>query len=131
MQTKNRKYSLNKTNPAPSTGEMLENYIKDKRIYQSALSRMLNRHTSGIAAFRKRPTLQTAILWEFCHALQHNFFADIAAQLPESYTQAANSVEKTETVEVADLQAEIAALKIERDVLQGLLDRWMRGAGKV
>ena len=127
MQPKTRKYSLNKTSTAPSTGEMLEKYIKDKRIYQSALSRMLNRHTSGIAGFRKRPTMQTAILWEFCHALQHNFFADIAAQLPKSYTKHVDSAEKIEGVEVADLQAEIAALKIERDVLQGLLDRWMKG----
>jgi hypothetical protein len=35
-----------------------------------------------LATYGKNSTLQTAILWEICHALKHNFFADIAAQLP-------------------------------------------------
>ena len=126
MKAKTRKYILNTTNPAPSTGAMLETYLKEKRIYQSALCRLLNRHPSAITSFRKQTTMQTAVLWEICHALQHNFFADIAAQLPENYTTKNESIKETTSPEISELQAEIATLKVERDTLRNMLEAWMK-----
>jgi DNA-binding Xre family transcriptional regulator len=117
-----RKYQLNTENPAPSTGAMLDTYIKEKRIRQAALCRALNRHLSSVAVFRKGSTIQTAVLWEICHALQHNFFADIAAQLPDTYT---TSAPPSHDAELDALRNEIQSLKTERDVLERMLGRFV------
>ena len=116
-----RKYQLNTQQPAPSTGAMLDTYIKENRIRQAALCRALNRHLSSVAIFRKGSTIQTAVLWEICHALQHNFFADIAAQLPDTYTVSA----PVDNAEVSALKDEIQTLKTERDTLEKLLEKLM------
>lgn len=127
MKNRTRKYSLNTQAPAPHTGEMLANYITTKRIYQSALARLLNRNQSSIAVFRKGSTMQTAILWEFCHALKYNFFADIAAQLPTEYGSAGNSiVAKQHDNELDSLKSEITSLKMERDILKAMLETWVK-----
>ena len=127
MKNKTRKYTLNTTNPAPNTGEILNAYIQEKRIYQSALARLLNRNQSTIVTFRKGTTMQTALLWEFCHALKHNFFADIAAQLPENYAIAKpnSQIERSEN-ELDSLKKEIVLLKMERDMLKGMLETWVK-----
>lgn len=127
MPIKTRKYLLNQDSPAPSTGKMLEAYIQNNRIYQSALSRLLNRHKSSIAAFRSRATIQTAILWEICHALKHNFFADIAAQLPTEYSVLPQENEQQrESDELIALKEELISVKSERDTLKAMLEMYMR-----
>lgn len=131
MRNRTRKYTLNTAAPAPSTGEMLSKYITDKRIYQSALARLLNRNQSAISEFRKGATIQTAILWEICHALKYNFFADIAAQLPADYPFSAENTNKENTeTEVDSLQKENAMLKMERDMLKSMLETWVKSGGK-
>lgn len=70
-----------KTAPAFDVGLLLRNYIKQHRIYKSALARAVNRHPTTLQDLIKKPSLQTTILWEISVALKHNFFADIAAQL--------------------------------------------------
>ncbi|MGL4363724.1 MAG: hypothetical protein ACRCSB_00790 [Bacteroidales bacterium] len=119
MKTRAKKYTLNTENPAPSTGKMLDTYIKEKRIYQSALCRLLNRHQTSVSTFRKTATMQTAILWEICHALKHNFFADIAAQLPPDFsTNGLNNPINPQDTELESLKAEIAQLKTEKEQLR-------------
>lgn len=131
MKNRTRKYTLNTAAPAPSTGEMLSKYITDKRIYQSALARLLNRNQSAISEFRQGATIQTAILWEICHALKYNFFADIAAQLPADYGFSAENTNKKQADTAVDsLQKEIALLKMERDMLKGMLETWVKSGGK-
>jgi len=39
-----------------------------------------------LAGYEKNSAIQTAVLWELCHALKHNFFLDIACQLPAEFT---------------------------------------------
>ena len=71
---------------------------------------------------QKRPSLQTQSLWELCHALQHNFFQDIAALLPTNYsTTAKESHTKDDTI--AQLQQEIIILKAEKEVLLQVLKK--------
>lgn len=131
MRNRTRKYKLNTAAPAPNTGEMLAKYITEKRIYQSALARLLNRNQSAISEFRQGTTIQTAILWEICHALKYNFFADIAAQLPAEYPFSATNADKEQLEkEVDSLQKENAMLKMERDMLKSMLETWVKSGGK-
>ncbi|MBC7523982.1 MAG: hypothetical protein H7239_06050 [Flavobacterium sp.] len=105
----------NQENPAPHSGQLLTTYFKEKRTRKSALARVLNRRPDTIYGYEKNSTIQTAILWELCHALQYNFFADIAAQLPASY--ATKSALTTQADKIAQLEQEISTLNREKNLL--------------
>ena len=101
--------------PAPNTGAMLSSYFKEKRIRKSALARWINREPNTLYSFEKKASIQTSILWEICHALHYNFFADLAAQLPTSYaTQSASSELANK---IAQLEQEIIMLNREKNLL--------------
>ena len=55
-------------NTAPNTGELLKAFYKKRRIHKAALARILNRRGSTMAEFEKNASIQTAVLWEICHA---------------------------------------------------------------
>ncbi|WP_296143484.1 hypothetical protein [uncultured Flavobacterium sp.] len=97
-------------------GTLLQAYFKKNRIYKSALARKINRSDSVIAAYQKRPSMQSAIIAELSHAMKHNFFADLADLLPESYSK-----DETKWIEkdarIASLEREIEILKAEKEVL--------------
>ncbi len=97
-------------------GALLGAYFKKNRIYKSALARKINRSDSTIGTFQKRPSLQSAIIEELSHAMKHNFFADLADLLPESYSK-----DETKWMEkdakIASLEKEIEILKAEKEVL--------------
>ncbi|MES2545264.1 MAG: hypothetical protein V4548_10290 [Bacteroidota bacterium] len=60
--------------------------------------------------------MSTTILLSLCHALKHNFFQDIAALLPASYTTDV-AVDTTIAEEITALKLEITILKAEKAVL--------------
>lgn len=111
-----QKYIENTERPAPNTGEMLKVVYKKRRIYKAALARKIKRRASTLASFSKNHTIQTAVLWELSHALKHNFFADIAAQLPAEY---ATNVEAntTNTDRITQLERQVELLEAEKNVL--------------
>ena len=105
----------NQENPAPHSGDLLTTYFKEKRIRKSALARVMNRRPDTIYGFEKNSSIQTAILWELCHALQYNFFADIAAQLPAGFATKSASSEQAD--KIAQLEQEIIILNREKNLL--------------
>jgi transcriptional regulator with XRE-family HTH domain len=111
-----QKYIENTERPAPHTGEMLKALYKKRRIRKAALARKINRRASTLASFAKNHTIQTAVLWELSHALKHNFFADIAAQLPAEY---ATNVEAntTNSDRITQLERQVELLEAEKNVL--------------
>ena len=106
---------LNEENTAPNIGELLRAYFKEKRIRKSGLARVMNRRPDTIYGYEKNSSIQTAILWELCHALQYNFFADLAAELPETYAKKATNNEQAE--KIAQLEQEIVMLTREKNLL--------------
>ena len=110
-----KKYN-NPSNAAPNTGELLKTYFKQKRIRKAALARLLNRSSNTLVTFVKNETIQTAVLWEISNALKHNFFMDIAVQLPATYS--VNVPPDTSKDErISQLEQEVALLKAEKQVL--------------
>lgn len=61
--------------------------------------------------YTKRPSIQTKVLWQLCTAMKHNFFMDLAAQLPAGATT--NAPDPT-----LALQQRVAALEEENKLLQ-------------
>lgn len=101
-------------NQAPHIGEILKTYRKQKRIYQSGMSRALNVYYSTVNRYFKKPSMQTTTLWNVCHVLKHNFFADLAAMLPPEFSHGTNTADE----KIAALEKEIEKLKIENEVLR-------------
>ena len=115
MQT-NFENTITIQNSAPNTGMMLISYFKEKRTRKSALARMLGKRPGTLASFTKNTTIQTTVLWGICHALKHNFFADMAAVFPENYTT--NVKPNTAAAErIAELELQNTILKAEVAVL--------------
>ncbi len=116
MDNLSQKYLTNKTHPAPHTGKMLATFYKKNKINKAAVARSINRRASTLSTYEKNCTIQTAVLWEICHTLQHNFFMDIAALLPKDFTTELIT-DTTKDTRITQLEQEITILKAEKEVL--------------
>lgn len=103
-------------------GALLEAYFKKHRIYKSVLARKINRSDSTINEYQKRPSVQSAIIEELSHALKHNFFADLADLLPDSYSKDLSKIIEKDA-KIAVLEREIEILKAEKEVLLQVLKK--------
>lgn len=102
--------------------KMLTAYFTKNRTRKAALARKLNKDTSFISKLQKRPSIQSQSLWDLSHALEYNFFQDIAHLLPSSYaTTLPENDAKDKTI--AALQEEIKILKAEKEVLLQVLKK--------
>lgn len=106
----------------PHIGGLLQTYITKNNTPQSALARAIHREPRTIVKYKKNHSLQAAILWELSHALKHNFFADLAAALPNTFTRIGDDVPEPKDVAIAALQAEVARLQQDKELLMRIVD---------
>lgn len=99
----------------PHLGRMLGAFYKTRHVNKAALARVLQKARPTVHKYHKRSTLQCKLLWDISVALQHNFFADLAAQLPKDYTTHAPD-------STAPLQERIAILEEENKLLASKLE---------
>jgi hypothetical protein len=109
--------------PLPHIGNMLRTHIKKHRLFRSVLARMLGRDYSTVHKYEKKQSLHCKLLWELSLAIKHNFFADLAAQLPPDFTTTAPDP-------TLPLQERIAALEEENKVLTTKVETLMAVMGK-
>ena len=98
------------------TGSLLSNHLTRKFINKTELATTINRNPQSVTNYCQNASKQTKILMEICHALEHNFFQDIASQLPDIYTF---NPELTSTYlqRLKDLEKENEVLKIQNELL--------------
>jgi len=108
------------TNTSPTenvhVGELLKKYIDTHRIYKSALNRKLNKPQNTVLRYQKQESLQSSVLFDLSNAMKHNFFADLAAFLPESYSTDAPK-DNSQAERIAELEEQIRILQAEKLVL--------------
>ena len=97
-------------------GELVKGYLKSKRIFKSALARKMNKRATDILRYQKSESLKTEVLLQLSDALEHNFFADIAALLPAHYTIEAPT-DTTKELLINNLNKQIEILKAREEVL--------------
>ncbi len=102
---------------------MLHNRIKLRRITKASLSRNAGITAQAIEKYLKRPSLQFSILLVLCVAMKHNFFADLAAQLPEEFTTYAPDPTLALQEELEQLREENKLLRTQVDTLKEVLGR--------
>lgn len=94
------------------TGKLLSAVLSKNKINKSALGRAIHRDGVSILKYTQNESIQTGILLELCYALKHNFFQDIANQLPNTFT-----VNEHKDEELEALKEEIKVLKIQNELL--------------
>ncbi|MDP2685914.1 MAG: hypothetical protein Q8O62_01750 [Aequorivita sp.] len=106
---------------SPHIGEMLSAHIKARRISKAAVSRAMHRAPETILRFTQRPSLQTEILWQLCTVMKHNFFRDLAAQLPPTFTTTALDPTLLLQERIAALEEENKVLRIKVETLMAVV----------
>lgn len=102
------------------TGQLIKKIIEQKNLSPTKMALSIGIPNTAIYAYGKRKSIQTSILINLCHAARHNFFKDIANQLPNDYTQDAMSSSEQEIV---GLKKEIERLQYENSLMKELLKR--------
>ena len=105
-------------------GKMLLGYYKTQKNRRSELAERMNRSYQSMLEYENRSTLQTSVLWEYCHALECNFFQVLADRIPETYAVPHNlegippSLRKDKVAEANLLEEENKALKQQLALLE-------------
>lgn len=68
------------------TGMLIQKHLNRHRISKTYLGKKINRTGISIFRYTENVSIQTGILLDICHALKHNFFQDMADQLPKDFT---------------------------------------------
>lgn len=93
---------------APHIGNMLRQYVKKRRIFQSGWARESGLHPSTVATYLENPSMRVDTLFAICQTLKHNFFREIADMLPPELEPKA-AIDRD--AEVDALKAQIATLE--------------------
>ena len=107
------------------TGGLLTDYFVKNRIVKSQLGEQIHRDCVAIIRFGRSKSIQTSILIDICYALKHNFFMDIANQLPPEFTTNSASTSKQEDKDhlIELLQEELKIVRAQNEVLLKLLGK--------
>ncbi|MEC4048019.1 hypothetical protein OX284_001150 [Flavobacterium sp. SUN046] len=110
-----------------SIGSLLSKHIQKKQLVNAELGKAIQRCGTSITKYMNSDSMQTSVLIEFCYALKHNFFRDIADQLPSDFSKsksddlsALNEKElllSQKESQIHQLQEEIKVLKIKNELL--------------
>ncbi|CAM3948501.1 hypothetical protein FLAN108750_00725 [Flavobacterium antarcticum] len=107
---------------SPDVGLLLERFIKERRIFKSALARKLRVRPQTVQTYLKKSTMQSETIWQLSVALQHNFLQDLADQLPKEFS---TYVTKDTSLQekCAALEEELKITKAQLAVLKELMQR--------
>lgn len=102
----------------PHLGSLIKRKLKEKRMSNSEVARMLGITSQSMSGYLQGESLQFRILWDIGIAIEYNFLADLMAHLPPKVLESAQS-EFQETI-LAQAE-EIVDLKKEIEIYKGIL----------
>ena len=112
-----KKYTIQEV-PMPSLGVWLKHYFKKNRTRKNSLAKIMGKSDNSIMRYQNQDNLSCSILWELSLGLNHNFFQDLAAQLPPEFTT--NAPDPT-----LPCQERIAVLEEENKLLNAKVETLM------
>lgn len=110
---------MKKSKNTIDTGELLSDFIEKRFINRTELAGKISRTNQMITKYCQSSSIQTQTLLQLCYALEHNFFQDMAHQLPENFT-VNPQWSSVHTQRLKDLEQENTVLKIQNDLLMKL-----------
>ena len=112
-----RQYNKSKIGGTLNMGQLLRAVIAQKSLAKSLIARKMQRKDAGILKFTQQRSMQMSIVWEFCYAMQHNLFADLAQKLPTEFTTL-HTPDTSKDEEIAQLKRRIEILEAQLEVLR-------------
>jgi len=112
--------------PPINVGHLVWRYVKlEEKKPKNMLAKATNRSLTTIMRQLRKPSMQTNVLFEFCHVLKRNFFEDLAETLPVEYSKkATENLQRIQHLEneLARQQEENVLLKAENKKLNERVD---------
>ena len=106
----------------PHIGKMLKSFYLARKVNKSGLARDISKSKATVQTYETRASLPCRVLWDISVAVRHNFFADIAAQLPQTFTT--NQPEDTTQAQrIAQLEEEVKILTGQLELLKGVMGK--------
>ena len=95
------------------TGKLLQKTVKEKNLNYAQLGRKMRRAPNTVKTLMESTSVQAYILWEFCYALNYNYFADFAGWLPPDMPSDSKLHQRIAELEKEknDLQVQVKTLK--------------------
>lgn len=106
----------------PHIGNMLKQFYAERKVNKAGLARAIVKSKATVQTYGTRDSLPCRVLWDISVAVQHNFFADIAAQLPQTYTTNLPE-DTTQTQRIAQLEEENKILSGQLELLKGVMGK--------
>jgi hypothetical protein len=103
-------------------GRLVADKMKQQRMSNAEVARLLNRDQATVTTLMKRPSLHVYILWEFSIALGYNFFHHLSEQLITKTGEKIVSSIPTDKMMITTLQQEVQRLTEERDYLKKMIN---------
>jgi transcriptional regulator with XRE-family HTH domain len=103
-------------------GNLIKQYLTANKISKASLARKMGVSDSTILSYQKNSGLNNSTLIVLSHALRHNFFADIAALLPTTYTTDA-PIDSSKDQKIAQLEADLKMARLEIEVLMRVVGK--------
>jgi len=110
--SENAKKSVELDTEMPHNGKILTDYVRKNRINRAELARMMSVSSTSVYQYAESQSLQLSILWKASIALNFNFIAAIAEQLPVEFT----------TEKIAELENKIKALETELSIRSSIYE---------
>jgi len=103
-------------------GLLVRKRMFESGINKARLARRVNRNSTVVKRTLESSSMQAYLIWELSVALNHNFFADLAAQFDGTAPATTDRNTSTTTTEMQRLREENAQLRTERDYLRKAID---------
>lgn len=103
-------------------GEIIHSHFEKKRIRRAALARLMNVDLRMVLYYEKKQSIATDRLLSICTHLKHNFFMDVASQLPKEFTTTQDPFEEYK-LKIAQLEIQLNQVTIERDLMLKLMQK--------
>ncbi|AFL81779.1 hypothetical protein Aeqsu_2319 [Aequorivita sublithincola DSM 14238] len=107
--------------PMPPLGAMLKAYFKQNRTRKGSLAKVMGKSSNSVMRYQRQNNFSCSILWELSLGLNHNFFADLAAQLPQDFTTKAPDPTLPLQERLAELEEQNKLLNAKLETLMAVL----------
>lgn len=106
----------------PSAGLLLARLFTENRTRKSVVSRMLGVRLQTVLEYQKKTSIQTGTLWKLSMLLKHNFFKDLADQIPKEFSTF-SPPDTTLQDRIAVLERENLLLNAQIDILKEVMKK--------
>ncbi len=99
----------------PHIGNLIKKELVRQNVDFAELAGKLQIHRTGPGQYVKQMSVQVGVLWKIGLALNHNFFAKLAASFPVA------AVNEAHEAEVAALKKELEEVKIQMELYKDIV----------